>query len=275
MQSSLFSVLMAVYHKDDPVLLRSAINSVYENSLLPYKLILVQDGPVGTELSKVINEYAHRDDFYLIILKENAGLSSALNTGLMHSTTDFIFRADADDISLSNRFENQLPILVDGYDLVGGAILEVDKMGEPIAFRNVPSSTEEILKYIPKRNPFNHMTVAFRRTTVVALGGYPNVYLKEDYALWASMISNGCKVTNLNQVLVYASGGIEMYKRRGGIKYIRSELTMQKFLIQCKLQTYLGAFVIGSLRSLIYAMPPVVRGWIYEIFLRESTLVIK
>lgn len=274
MKSSLFSVLMAVYHKDDPVLLRSAINSIYENSLLPYKLILVQDGPVGNELSKVINEYVPRDDFYLIVLKDNAGLACALNTGLMHCTTDFVFRADADDINLPDRFEKQLPILINGYDLVGGAILEVDNTGKPIAFRIVPSSTKEILKYIPKRSPFNHMTVAFRRSTIASLGGYPNIYLNEDWALWASVISNNFKVTNLNQVLVHASGGIEMYKRRGG-RTIRSEITMQKFLIQCKLQTYYGAFIICSFRSIIFALPPVIRGWIYETFLRKSSLVIQ
>lgn len=266
-----FSVLMAVYHKDDPALFRKALASVYDNTLKPAKLVLVQDGAVGKDLLEVIREYETRSDFFLIKLPYNKGLSNALNTGLQSITTPFVFRADADDYNLPYRFEKQILLLHSGYDLVGSAIKEINQLGEPIAIRNTPISQEEIRRFISKRNPFNHMSVAYRRSTVIDSGGYPDIFLKEDYALWASMLSKGARMINLGEVLVHATAGVEMYKRRGGLQYVYSEIILQKFLIKAGLQSVLGAIFIGFSRSLIFLMPSVLRGFIYERFLRKST----
>jgi len=261
---------MAVYHKDDSNLLHLALESVYANSLKPAKVVLVQDGPVGEELLNVIGEYKLRQDFCLVELPVNKGLANALNTGLRHITTPFVFRADADDYNLPDRFEKQILALESGYDLVGGAIKEVDISGKSIAIRSVPTSQDDIRRFISKRNPFNHMTVAYRRSAVTDLGGYPDIFLKEDYALWASMLANGAKMINLNEVLVNATAGSEMYKRRGGVKYVRSEIDMQTFLIKSGLQSALGAILIGISRSLVFLMPAFLRGIVYERFLRKS-----
>lgn len=48
------------------------------------------------------------------------------------------------------------------------------------------------------------MTVCFWRDFIRDLGGYPEVPLKEDYALWARAIARGARVANLPQVLVRA-----------------------------------------------------------------------
>jgi glycosyltransferase involved in cell wall biosynthesis len=265
-----FSILMAVYHKDDPSLFRVALESVYNNKLQPASVVVVQDGPVGKALSNVISEYKLRQSFRLIELPVNKGLANALNTGLLHIATPFVLRADADDYNLPDRFEKQISMLESGYDLVGGAIMEVDKTGKSIAIRSVPTSQDEIRRFISKRNPFNHMTVAYRRSAVTDLGGYPDIFLKEDYALWASMLSNGAKMINLDDVLVNATAGSEMYKRRGGVKYVRSEIDMQTFLIKKGLQSALGAIFIGVSRSMVFLMPAFLRGFIYEKFLRKS-----
>lgn len=271
MQSSdKFSVLMAVYHKDDPKLLRRALESVYANTLQPAALVLVQDGHVDEDLSCVISDYQQRLNFRLVKLPSNKGLAHALNVGISYIVTPYIFRADADDYNLPNRFEKQILFLNSGYDLVGGSIMEVDTTGNPIAVRCVPISQDQIRGYISKRNPFNHMTVAYRRSVVVEVGGYPDIFLKEDYALWASMLSNGASMINLDEVLVRATAGSEMYKRRGGIKYVRSEIDIQKFLIKHGLQSVSGAIFIGLSRSLVFLMPAFLRGFVYEKFLRKS-----
>lgn len=265
-----FSVLMAVYHNDDPVLLRMAIDSVYSNSLLPAALILVQDGPVGDELSCVIRSYEGLEGFSLVKLPINGGLANALNTGLQYINTPYVFRADADDYNLPHRFERQIVELISGYDLVGADIFEVDKSGNFLAIRKVPSTNPELFRQISKRNPFNHMTVAFRKSVVVQLGGYPNIYLREDYALWALMLARGCNVKNINEVLVHATAGLDMYRRRGGVKYARSEIDMQFFLIRQGLQTIWTAIPIGILRAFVFILPPFLRGFIYKKFLRKA-----
>jgi glycosyltransferase involved in cell wall biosynthesis len=265
-----FSVLMAVYAKDNCDLFERAINSVYQNTITPKEFILVQDGPVDCKLSEVINRFKEVAGFKHLRLESNQGLARALNFGLEHASCEFIFRADADDYNLNNRFEKQIALLAIGFDLVGSNILEVSESGAPIAIRRVPQSQVEINKSIAIRNPFNHMTVAFRYDFVKRIGYYPKIYLREDYALWALMLSRGAKVCNISDVLVYATAGMNMYKRRGGLSYVAGEIEMQNFLIKSQLQTFLKACLIGFCRSIIFLLPSSIRGLIYKHLLRQS-----
>ena len=265
-----FSVLISVYQKDDPALFKRALQSVYDNSLSPSEVLLVQDGPVTAELKDVIAEFEDRYGLRTIALEKNQGLAAALNVGLKHIEHEFVFRADADDFNLPDRFEKQLPVLEEGYDLVGGAIQEVDNEGNEIAIRQPPTSGAKIRARCRYRCPFNHMTVCYRKSAVMACGGYPNIHLKEDYALWAKMIANQSKCLNLEDVLVKATTGHAMYERRGGAAYVRSELNMQHLLIRCGLQNWLGAISTGLARSLVFIAPAKIRGWVYETFLRQK-----
>lgn len=265
-----FTVLMAVYYKDNPLLFDAALNSVYTNSHPPAEVIVVQDGPVGETILDVLKKYESLSNFKCIRLPENRGLANALNIGLKHTTNEFVFRADADDINVPNRFYKQLILLMEGYDITGGSILEIDRMGHPIGIRKLPRTQQNIKKFIKKRNPFNHMTVAFRLSAVQRVGGYPNIHLKEDYGLWALMLSSGSKAMNTDDILVHATAGRDMYRRRGGIKYISSEYQLQKLLVSLGLQTLTKAVIIGVLRSAVFLMPAAVRGFIYERFLRDG-----
>lgn len=52
-----FSVLMSVYKDEHPEYLDQAIKSIEIQTLLPKEIILVEDGPIGVELEKVIQEH--------------------------------------------------------------------------------------------------------------------------------------------------------------------------------------------------------------------------
>ncbi|MCT7041711.1 amylovoran biosynthesis protein AmsE, partial [Salmonella enterica subsp. enterica serovar Pomona] len=52
-------------------------------------------------------------------------------------------------------------------------------------------------------------------------------YLYEDYALWMRMIQNGVITANLSDVLVFARTGNGMSARRAGLKYAKSEFSVQ------------------------------------------------
>jgi glycosyltransferase involved in cell wall biosynthesis len=265
-----FSVLMAVYHKDNPRLFERALISVYENTCVPKQFVLVQDGPISRALVEVIERYKQKNGFEHLTMQENSGLSKALNRGLKVIKTNCVFRADADDFNLENRFASQLKLLESGYDLVGSAILEVDQDGTPLAYRIPPLNHSEIVNFIRRRNPFNHMTIACRTSILKRAGGYPDVLFREDYALWAILISQGAKICNSSEVLVHATAGDGMYKRRGGLLHIRSEFKMQKILVMTKLQSPFVAFFIGVSRTVIFLLPSELRRIIYKKFLRDK-----
>lgn len=264
-----FSVLMAVYHKDNPELLKKAILSVFDNSLPPLEMILVVDGPVDLNLKNTISNLKDRFEMRVLWLKKNTGLANALNKGLKLVKTKWVARADADDINLPNRFEIQKKLADEGHCLIGGAIQEVDSIGHFLDIRKPPLTNTEIIKFAKYRNPFNHMTVMYKLHDVVAVGGYPNIYLREDYALWAKMLSKGIPSINVQDVLVYATAGESMLKRRGGWVYAKNEVYLQQHLIACGIQGRLCGVMTGIVRAVAFAMPFLLRGFFYSLFLRS------
>ena len=261
---------MPVYGGDDVVLFRKALISVFENTLQPNVFLLVVDGPLGCGLDTVIFEFVSiYPHFRVHRLPVNKGIVCALNSGLLLLSDKYIFRADADDINLPTRFETQLKVLRQGYDLVGGAIIEFDKSGKVLGRRSVPIDEENIIKYCARRNPFNHMTVAFDRQKVIDCGGYPSIHFKEDYGLWATMLCRRLRVVNVIDVLVHVTAGADMYKRRGGLKYAVAEMQLQRHLYHCGLKSLLRALWDGILRSCVFLAPQGVRAFIYQKYLRS------
>ena len=262
---------MSVYAGDDSEKFERAIESVYQNTVLPDQVVLVVDGHISKKLERVIEKYSSHDHFLVVKLKTNVGLAMALNEGMKHITNPIVVRSDSDDYNCHNRFEKQVHLFRnDNLDIVGGNIIEVDELDGSVAFRKVPLDSDAIKKFVARRSPFNHVTVAFRLSAVVDAGGYPNIHFKEDYALWAIMISKGCCVANIDDVLVHVSGGRKMYERRGGIKYIKSEFELRKLLIKLGINSWSQAILIGVTRSFVFLLPSSLRGLLYQAFLRDK-----
>ena len=47
-----YSVLISVYYKEKPIYLKSALDSVLNQTLPPSEIILIKDGPLTVELEK-------------------------------------------------------------------------------------------------------------------------------------------------------------------------------------------------------------------------------
>ena len=268
-----FTVLIAVYGGDDSTLFQIALKSIFCNTLLPKNTVLVVDGPVPNDLERVIQSFECRDDFSVHRLSKNSGLFTALNTGLHFVETEWTVRADADDYNRPDRFEvmsNALRKVNGNLDIFGSAIQECDTNGNAIAVRRTPLDHEEIIKFASRRNPFNHMTVAFRTKCAIQAGGYPGVFLKEDYLLWIKMLANGARSSNLPDTLVHATAGHGMYRRRGGLRYAASEIRLQRQLVQSPFKNIGLAFLDGMMRSLVFLSPSGWRARLYTKFLRHD-----
>ena len=75
----------------------------------------------------------------------------------------------------------------------------------------------------------NQVTVMFRKKDVNEAGGYLDWYCEEDYYLWIRMCLKKMKFSNIPEVLVNVRIGKEMYQRRGGLRYFKSENELQKY----------------------------------------------
>lgn len=221
------SVLMSVYAADSPDKFLKAFCSITVNQTTsPDQVVLVVDGPVSLELQNAIDQAVVRwDKTKLVRLEKNLGLGLALNRGLMECSADIIVRMDSDDVSRNIRIQTLLYAFKFGadLDLVGSYIKEVYAKRQMI--RRVPLEDSRIRTNSILQSPFNHVSVAFRRDTIVSLGGYRDLKLFEDYDLWLRLLAAKARVKNLDIVLVDVSMEEGALDRRRGWGYLKKEFT--------------------------------------------------
>lgn len=230
-----YSVLMSVYHKENAEYLRTAMDSIWNQTIRTDDFVLVCDGPLNDELDAVIEAMraAHPDTLHVVRLEKNGGLGNALNMGIKHCKHELVARMDSDDISRPDRCERQLKMFQEHPDIsvVSGIVEEFTTSTSEIEARRVPPETQnEIVQFAKKRNPFNHPCVMYKKSAVEAAGGYQDFYLLEDYYLWIRMVQKGSQGYNLQEPLLWMRAGSDMYKRRAGWKYAQSQKALFKYM---------------------------------------------
>lgn len=272
--SKMFSVCMSVYHGDNAVFFKEAIDSLYAQTRLPDEIVLVVDGPVGEDIDKVIVDFeSQHETFRVVRLEKNSGHAIARQTGLDAAQYEYIAIMDSDDIAVLNRFEKQMAYIEahPEVDALGGQIDEF--IGEPsnvVGTRIVPQTDAEIKAYLKSRCPMNLVTVMLKKEAVQKAGGYIDWYCEEDYYLWVRMTEQGMAFANLPDNLVNVRVGEEMYQRRGGMKYFKSEARLQKYMYKhgiISMPRYLynvaGRFVVQV------AMPNKMRSFVFQKLFRR------
>ena len=227
-----FALLVSTWRGDRADYLREAfLSSVHEQTRRPAQVVLVQDGPVPPELAAEIARLRAESPVPVthVELPGNVGLGPALDAGLRASDHEIVARMDADDVSVPERFEKQLPLVEAGADIVGSGLWEFGTSIEDVVGRRTPpTDPDEIRRVIRFRDPFNHPTVVYRRGAVLAAGGYTDMALMEDYLLFTRMVAAGAEPANLAEPLVHYRVGDGAYARRGGLTLLRSELALQR-----------------------------------------------
>ncbi|ELV2770542.1 TPA: glycosyltransferase [Enterobacter cloacae] len=263
-----FSLLLSLYDKESPSFLFECLESIENNTLTPEQIVIVYDGPIRNELTEIVNEYAIRLPIDIIPIEKNVGLGSALNYGLKFCKNEMVLRMDTDDICMPDRFAKQINFLNihPNVGLMGGAIHEYDetmKQSKGVRFSKCQHS--EIREYAKKRNPFNHMTVAFRKSLVEQVGGYQHHHLMEDYNLWLRMIASGVECYNIADVLVKVRAGNNMLARRKGLFYAKSEIKIARLKYNLKIDGFWGCISCASMRIIPRLLPVFALSYFYKI----------
>lgn len=268
------SILMSVYIKEKPEYLRTSLKSAINQTVRVKEIVLVLDGPITDQLQSVVEECQKEcsDLIKLIPLKENVGLGKALAIGVEKCKYDLVARMDTDDIMIPTRIEKQIAEFTSDLDLtiVGSNIDEFYDSPESIVGRRVvPETNEEICNFSKKRNPFNHMTVMFKKSAVLDVGNYQPMMGFEDYYLWVRLLKAGYKGKNIQESLVFARTGEDMYARRGGKKYFLNGLKGRKAIYQAGLGSMSDYLISCSAHVVVSLLPNSLRGKLYEKKLRN------
>ncbi len=88
------SVIIPIYNVEK--YLRRCLDSVLNQTFSDWQAICVNDGsPDGS--AAILSEYAARDKRFIVVDKENGGLSDARNAGMQVATGEYILYLDSDD----------------------------------------------------------------------------------------------------------------------------------------------------------------------------------
>ena len=262
-----FSVLMSLYSKENPEYLDKALESVFQQTKMPDQVVLILDGPIGDNLTRIVEKYAHTySSLEVYPQKDNRGLSIALNIGLKKCRNEIVFRMDTDDICFQNRFEKTLDMYRahPELELVGSYATMINEKGMQLKQMISPSSQNEIYRKV-WTCPFIHPTVSFKKSALQRIGSY-NPYSgprQDDYELWFRCVAGGLKCMNIQEPLLYYRFFSDSVKKNNfRVGWWRFKVGL-KGAIKCKCSpiAYIGV-AYPLVRSL---MPQFIRERLYNI----------
>lgn len=222
-----YSVLMSVYHKEDPEYLSAAITSMLEQTAPPDDYVIVCDGPLNEALDRVLEDFASRypDVMQIVRLPENIGVGLAAKEGLQYCRNELVAKMDSDDLSVPDRCQRQLEEFERDPELtlLGGFIEEFDTLtGEPFALRQVSGDHEGICRHARRRCPMNNVTVMYKKSAVLAVGSYRDLRRAEDYDLFSRLLIAGYRAKNIEDVLVKVRVDPNSHRRRSGLPVLKA-----------------------------------------------------
>ncbi len=270
-----YSVLQIVYKTDKVKWLKLSVDSMLSQSIKPSQYVLIINGSIDKDMQDLICEYKVKHKIFTIVnLRKSLNIGYALNEGIKHVKYDYIMRMDSDDISSITRCELILDIFSrnKNFDIVGSNLVEFinNDINSVIGYKVVPERNADIIKFSKYRSPFNNSTVCFKKDSIIKAGLFNNLNVFEDYDLWVRMIELNMTGYNIQKPLVSFRVTDNMYKRRGGYKYLKTALSFKWSLLKKNYINFLTFIIVAKVHILTCLSPVVVRKMIYRVFLRKG-----
>jgi glycosyltransferase involved in cell wall biosynthesis len=191
------SIVMTVYNGEE--FLKESVQSILDQTYRDFEFIIVDDCSTDRTPQLLAEFKDSRVKVYR--LKENKGQTYSLNYGISLARGSWIFRQDADDVSLPTRIEKQLSFLKDHPDTIAvGTMIQAIPSKRTqnlhsvraIEWSNSLLTREDIKKFRYIAPPVVHGSVAFSKDAFLKAGGYDESYsIGQDLDLWIRLLEIG------------------------------------------------------------------------------------
>lgn len=242
------SCLGSVYIESKHNELKLAIDSLIATHDVD-EIIVVIDGNIKLPLQQLIDHYERRQVIRCLYLEKNQGLGLALRAGLNMCRNEIIIRFDTDDINRAERVARLYHAALQNpeVDIFGSYVYEFtpsDNDTALVRIKTVPLKNRDISNILSIRNALNHPSVAFRRSSILAIDSYRHMPLFEDYYLWLRARHYGLTFLNIAEPLVFMRR-TSILQRRSGATYSKYELNFMQIICREKLisRLYIVLFV--------------------------------
>lgn len=188
------TVIIVVYNAEK--YLKSAINSVVEQTYRDLEIIVVDDGSTDSTLD-ILNEYIHLQNFSLIKRNHTKNLGGNRNYALQFAKGDMIAFIDGDDIWNREKLEVQVPFLMN-YDMICSNSTLINENDEVLAekYKNQFKNDVELgLSDLLADNIVTVSSVLMKKSAIEKAGFFedgPDTRA-EDYVLWLSYLGDSTK----------------------------------------------------------------------------------
>lgn len=203
------SVIMPAYNAQQYI--AEAIDSILGQTFSDFELIVLNDCSRDAT-GEIVRSYSDSRLVY-VENEENLGVAGTLNRGLALASGEYIARMDSDDISLPQRFAQQVAFLDANPQVIAcgsNAILFGDTQGKT----EMPTDDRSIRLRMALTNPFVHPSMMLRKSALEGIGYDCTFEGREDYRMWMVLSQRG-ELQNLPQPLL-------QYRLHGG------QVTQQK-----------------------------------------------
>lgn len=268
MSHNKLAVIMSLYKNDRLEFVKMSVESILGQTYKDFDFYIQYDGPIRPEVDEYLTSIP--DERVKIQCRaENKGLAQSLNDLLavvMPLDYEYIARMDADDISLPERFREQMEYMKEHPEVecLGTWAIEITSKGEEYFRKQMPQTHEACFNLFRKRDPMIHPTVMFRRSYIEKAGLYAlDTFFGEDTMMWAQGFAAGCKLANVPEYLFKFRLDENFFERRRGWKYARGIWGLRH-----RVNKMLGFGIIEDAWALAYAaakmMPKFILNIIYK-----------
>jgi len=185
--------------------LREFIQSVIDSSMLPYELIIVDDGSTDDSLA-ILDEFKDLSFLKVIEFESNKGFTSALNKALDLAQGKYVMRADPDDIFHPLRIEKQFKMMESdlSIDVLGSNFTYINADSKDVLFEsNFPEQSDEIYRrYLSGRHGMAHGTIC-GKSSIYKCYRYQELFPGEDYEIFSRMARDKIKLVNTQESLYF------------------------------------------------------------------------
>jgi len=132
--------------------------------------------------------------------------NSLLDACFKHNDYDYVFNINVDDYYDRRRFECQLTMIEQGYDLVASNFQHVEEgpNGYDVVGYTFPASKYSVGEELMRdHNVIGHSSVCYSRNFWLTYGPYPDSIPTEDLLLWKLAVSRGAVIGIYPEVLMY------------------------------------------------------------------------
>lgn len=264
-----FYVLIPYYNNLNG-LIQSLRSIVYDP--LAYSLLIVDDGSSEPlQHSSITPHLPQSLSVTILQLKENQGITNALNTGMRwleeQGNSRYVARLDCGDLCSPDRLTQQVAFMDahPGVSLLGSwCIFKNYQTGESYRYMT-PTEYGEIIKEMHFRNVFIHPTVMWRTNAIRNIGVYPEDFPHaEDYGFFYEIISKE-EAAVLPALLVICEinpRGISLNFRR---EQLRSRIKVVKKYGNSAILRLLGVLKLWILLAIPYRMILEIKKQVYGI----------